>query len=328
MDVKQMGITVRIDWGSAYELVVSLMAFTEKQHHKTLDVGTAWVKAVEQQIGTDAARKFTGLRKAGFEAASHVIMALIYQCPGDRSAESFLEWLRNLSPGELYEALAKHPTPETAEYLLHASEYRARWLGWLDEWRELYFRNVPNGVLDRLAHTAAEMKQLCGQRTPEEVVALATKGLRIRPIEELREIVLVPQYHFAPWNLIHVFGSVRMHLFPVDLGPDSPDVPAPSLLRLTKALADESRLRILRFIAQQPRTFKEIVRFSGLTKGTVHHHLVALRAAGLVWVNIQDAQHADTYEINLAAIDALSEQVRQFLAGSTEVVPTKPGGVS
>ncbi len=317
-----MGITVRIDWGSAYELVVSLTAFTEKQHHKTLDLGTAWAKAVEQQIGADAARKFAGLRKAGFEAASHSLVALIYQCPGERSAESFLEWLRGLSIGELHEALTKHPTPETAEYLLHANEYRSRWLAWLDEWHEVYFRNVPNRVLDRLSQAADRMKQLCSQRAPEEVVAEATQGLRIRPTEELREIILVPQYHFAPWNLIQVFGNCRMHLFPIDAEPERPDVPAPSLVRMTKALADESRLRILRFVAQQPRTFKEIVRFSGLTKGTVHHHLVALRAAGLVWVNIQDAQHADTYEINLSAVDALSEQVRLFLIGSS-----KPGGI-
>jgi len=80
------------------------------------------------------------------------------------------------------------------------------------------------------------------------------------------------------------------------------------------ALSDESRLRILRFLASGSRDFTEIVRFSGLAKSTVHHHLVILRAAGLVRVLVRHSgDSAETYELRPYAIDTLGEQLRAFL---------------
>ncbi|WP_153944935.1 ArsR/SmtB family transcription factor, partial [Acinetobacter baumannii] len=55
-----------------------------------------------------------------------------------------------------------------------------------------------------------------------------------------------------------------------------------SLLRLARCLADESRLRILRFLTDGPRSFTEIVSHMGLAKSTVSYHMIMLRGAGLV----------------------------------------------
>jgi len=55
------------------------------------------------------------------------------------------------------------------------------------------------------------------------------------------------------------------------------------LERISKALADETRLRILQEISARPQmTCGEIVSLRGVTPATVSHHLKILQDAGLI----------------------------------------------
>ena len=70
-----------------------------------------------------------------------------------------------------------------------------------------------------------------------------------------------------------------MSIIPGDIVPDG-------LLRGMKAMADPTRLRILRYLAQEPQTAAELSRVLRLRPPTVNHHLTQLRMAGMVQVNI------------------------------------------
>jgi DNA-binding transcriptional ArsR family regulator len=59
------------------------------------------------------------------------------------------------------------------------------------------------------------------------------------------------------------------------------------LLRFFKALAHESRLRLLGFLAQRARTVQELASLLGLTEPTTSHHLGLLREAGLVSLRVE-----------------------------------------
>jgi len=63
------------------------------------------------------------------------------------------------------------------------------------------------------------------------------------------------------------------------------------LLRFFKALAHESRLRLLGFVAQRARTVQELARLVGLTEPTTSHHLGLLREAGLVTLRVEGNLH-------------------------------------
>jgi ArsR family transcriptional regulator, arsenate/arsenite/antimonite-responsive transcriptional repressor len=53
--------------------------------------------------------------------------------------------------------------------------------------------------------------------------------------------------------------------------------------KISKALADETRLRIFEAISSQPKmTCGDIVSLRGVTAATVSHHLKILHAAGLI----------------------------------------------
>jgi DNA-binding transcriptional ArsR family regulator len=56
----------------------------------------------------------------------------------------------------------------------------------------------------------------------------------------------------------------------------------PQLLQALRALADASRLRLVGLLAGRPMAVEELAAASGLSAGTVVHHLKRLEEAGLV----------------------------------------------
>lgn len=58
------------------------------------------------------------------------------------------------------------------------------------------------------------------------------------------------------------------------------------LLVFFKALADESRLKIIGLLAQQPYSVEKLAEALGLGVSTTSHHLACLTKAGLVSVRV------------------------------------------
>jgi len=86
------------------------------------------------------------------------------------------------------------------------------------------------------------------------------------------------------------------------------------LLRFFKALAHESRLRLLGFLAQRPRTVQELASLLGLTEPTTSHHLVLLREAGLVTLRVDGNLHWYDFQPSELAPLAKSVLSRQNVA--------------
>jgi hypothetical protein len=86
------------------------------------------------------------------------------------------------------------------------------------------------------------------------------------------------------------------------------------LLRFFKALAHESRLRLLGFLAQRPRTVQELASLLGLTEPTTSHHLGLLREAGLVTLWVEGNLHWYDFQPSELAPLAKSVLSRQNVA--------------
>jgi hypothetical protein len=86
------------------------------------------------------------------------------------------------------------------------------------------------------------------------------------------------------------------------------------LLRFFKALAHESRLRLLGFLAQRARTVQELARLLGLTEPTTSHHLGLLREAGLVTLRVEGNLHWYDFQPSELAPLAKSVLSRQNVA--------------
>src|SRR5581483_7941039 len=78
-----------------------------------------------------------------------------------------------------------------------------------------------------------------------------------------------------------------------------------TFVRFFKALADESRLRILGLLATQPRSVEELAALLDLSAPTVSHHLSRLKELGLVRMQPEGTTHL--YALDATVLRRLSQ---------------------
>jgi DNA-binding transcriptional ArsR family regulator len=307
-----MSYQVQIEFSPVYELLISLQAFLNRPNHKTLDIGLEWVQQVKKKLPATWTRTISGDSGRTISRDAFIEVLLLH-CPAKADVTSFLRWLSNLSLGEMYEILVPAGIEPAAGKFGDLGGRRGHWLTLLLAWNEAYFQHMQPGIIEGLCRDAQDLRQKAEELTAEKLVTMATNGLLVSEDTGIDKIVLIPQYHYSPWNVTTTLNTFVINYYPADVLPVEPGEPPKALTRLIKALGDESRLRILRFIGtEKSTTFADIVTFSGLTKGTVHHHLVALRAAGLVRLQI-DLQDNRIYELNEQTFDTMTDMLRDFV---------------
>jgi DNA-binding transcriptional ArsR family regulator len=162
---------------------------------------------------------------------------------------------------------------------------------WVDElldvlryWQERYSEvedRVRRSLERDLSDRAGDLRRL----EPAEMVERTTGGIRFLADTGVRRVILAPSYFARPFNYIYAANGWRLFCYPIAdeaLGGADQIGPPPSAVRLYRALGDETRLRILRLLADRDHYLTELAQQLELSKPTVKHHLAQLRAAGLV----------------------------------------------
>ena len=80
----------------------------------------------------------------------------------------------------------------------------------------------------------------------------------------------------APWPLGLVFPASSI------VREARPRIPPAALVGVLRALADDTRLRALRLIAERPRSTQELAPLVGITEAALSKHLRVLAEAGLL----------------------------------------------
>ena len=157
----------------------------------------------------------------------------------------------------------------------------------------------------------ARRKQLEAGRHPGELVVEATNGYELSDDLPVERVLLLPSYWFRPWLIINRIDEVEVLTSPVsDEHLALPSAaPSPALVKLTKALGDEGRLRLLRRMGGGPITLSDAMDELDLAKTTAHHHLSILRQAGLVVIRGEgrDSRYALRAHAPTAANKALED---------------------
>jgi DNA-binding transcriptional ArsR family regulator len=147
---------------------------------------------------------------------------------------------------------------------------------------------------------------------PAELIERTTNGIRWLSEPGVRRVVLAPSYLVRPYNFTFSGGEWRMFVYPVAdeaTEPHDPLAPPQSVLRLHRALGDDTRLRILRLLKDRDWYLTEIAERLELSKPTIKHHLAQLRAAGLV--TLTEEGGLSYYSLRRDRLgDATSELVR------------------
>jgi DNA-binding transcriptional ArsR family regulator len=200
------------------------------------------------------------------------------------------------------------------DLLKQPDEYHRRLLGVLEAW-QVQFAKVEDRIAAMIRRDADD--RVADRRTlqPEDLIDKTTGGIRWMPEAGVSKVIMAPSYFARPFNYMFSGTGWRLFAYPIaDSAVDGHDPLAPpaAMVRLHRALGDETRLRILKLLTERDMYLTEIAHELGLSKPTIKHHLVMLRVAGLVTVTEQGA--ALYYSLRRDRLQEATADVRRFLA--------------
>jgi DNA-binding transcriptional ArsR family regulator len=177
-------------------------------------------------------------------------------------------------------------------------------------WHETVLGPEEASTQRRLKQSALAARRLAARAAATEVIDIATRGIRYLPEPGIRRVLLVPQVVSRPWTIFNEAGDTKIvcyGLLDAGLGDDAP----PERLAVAfKALGDETRLRLLRRLAEGPATLQQLTELTGLAKSTVHGHLLVLRTGGLV---IADVSKKTGYRLRRETIAETAALLETYL---------------
>lgn len=192
------------------------------------------------------------------------------------------------------------------------------YLAALTAYRDNFFAEEEQRILPALKQALSYAQMRSGSLSLPLLLEELTSGVRYSDLEQTKNIYLAPSFWAAPLmfssrpekdQIVILYGARpdNMAIVPGDPVPDS-------LMRALKAVADPTRLRIMRFLAQSPQTPSQLSRSLRLRPPTVNHHINELRIAGLVHIIISqegERQYATRYD----GIDAMHDLLTRYLHG-------------
>jgi DNA-binding transcriptional ArsR family regulator len=199
--------------------------------------------------------------------------------------------------------------------------YSQKLLGALQIYYDVFFKEEEARILKPLETRVTQAKSLAQKLTLSDLLNELSQGLRFEfdETKEIEELVMVPSFWTTPLSMFVPFSKDHTRwLFMFGGRPDGvslvPGEVVPELLyQMLKALADPTRLRILRYLSEEPLTPAELARRLRLRPPTVIHHLDALRLARLVHVTL--SMQGRRYEARHEAIKTVCTMLEKFLEG-------------
>ncbi|WP_168188770.1 ArsR/SmtB family transcription factor [Thermoflavimicrobium daqui] len=297
--------SIKIDYSPAYELVISFYTYIYHKKIKFISLGKDWVTKTRDMLP----EKFALMLEDERWEVLHRMVLLISQCPQKEDAFQFLSWLEHLPAGEIYERLA----PWVTSIPLNLGDIRDRTLYLLTEWNEHYFRYVDADIFGHLQTDFKKRQQQLQAINPIDLIEDATNGIRIEPTDQLQEVILIPQYHCSPATVFDYFRGMATCLYPCEEASTRKDQEVENLLDQLQCLADGTRLHMLKFLAEKPRTLIEIHQHLNMAKSTIHHHITILRRSGLIRSHFFDHTTPSYYSLRQSAIHRFHTELNNLL---------------
>ena len=165
-----------------------------------------------------------------------------------------------------------------------------KYLSALDAYVHNFFLEEENRITPALEQSLFEAQALSNEHNFLSLIEKLSSGVRIGWSSDADRVILVPSFWAAPFIF---FDSQRLlpHIIVFGKRPNGTSlVPgeeiSEDLLNGLKAMADPTRLRILKYLIQKSCTPSELAKALRLRPPTVIHHLNTLRLAGFVQITI------------------------------------------
>jgi len=316
--------TVVIDPAPAYELLMSLATHSQVSDMDTYEIGSEWLGAAAERAGDELLGRLRSFANESSDLWIHLAaLAYETPAPRDvatfvahlRETDAdeirlhmvgyYSRETRRMTPPEVIRAAVGGDRSAIEEFLrtsypewepwqaflrrhleTGSAETKMQLLEIVEAWAASVWAPEASAIMAVLERDADEKRALLKDLPFERFIETATNGVEWVGRPGIRRVVMVPTYVYRPWVSNTELGDTQILIYPVSDESVSAETDAPPLrlVRLSKALADEKRLRILRTLAEGDRTLMELAELFGVPKTTMHHHMITLRSAGLVSV--------------------------------------------
>jgi DNA-binding transcriptional ArsR family regulator len=207
----------------------------------------------------------------------------------------------------------------TLNWWSHPEEFGERYLAALQSYVQVFFAEEERRIKPYLQRALAHAQEIASHLDFSALFIELSQGVKIATFEEADLVTFVPSYWTTPlvmfdsvvknqWVVLFGARPAEVALVPGEVVPDG-------LLRALKAVSDPTRLRILRYLSDQPQTPTQLAHKLRLRPPTVIHHLNALRLAGLVYVTME-LHEEKRYTVRAAAVADTFSVLSKFLSAS------------
>jgi len=327
---------ISIETAAAYELLHSIVVALDDEDADTYDIGPAWIAEARSRAGEELIARLRAVSFGDSDAFRHLLgLAYDSPAPRDVPAfvghlreidplelklhlvQFYARDTRRMTPPATIRAAVAGDADATAEFLRTSHPEWEPWTAYLRavldadaEWLKSELVEVLEAWADRvwkpesltivpiLERDATAKRELQRELPLDRFVTVATNGVEFAPRPGVERLVLIPSFLQRPLVGHVEVGEVMIIVFPVADESVSAETDAPPLrlVRLSKALGDEKRLRILRALAEGEKTLMELAESFGVAKTTMHHHMIVLRSAGLVTVGVGSKRYRLRHE--------------------------------
>jgi DNA-binding transcriptional ArsR family regulator/DNA-binding transcriptional MerR regulator len=170
-------------------------------------------------------------------------------------------------------------------------EFGERYLAALQSYYQEFFAEEEQRIKPALQRANEQAQEIAQQKNLPELIESLSQGVKLFIDSEVNEVVCAPSFWITPLILFNSITSQKMLLVygarPSDASLVPGEVVPDALLRGLKALADPTRLKIIRYLTHEPLSPAQLSRRLRLRPPTVVHHLEVLRLAGLVRLNLE-----------------------------------------
>jgi DNA-binding transcriptional ArsR family regulator len=344
------------DMGSAYELFVSLQVLHQPEYY---ELRPSWAAGIRSRIPPiertflEEVVPFLNLPLSWVyhlpkpKDARSVFYALKQIEPADRGI-ALLDLVQGLRPESkrlleiakrrswdkddldaLAPILCKEEPVQNEETLIkyldrwsHPDDFGKMLLLALQAYNQAFFEKEEQRIEPVLQAGLEHARQLSKRLSVLELITELSQGFR--SMEELgKELIIVPDFWMTPLiSLEKISPDQKLFLFGARPSTMSaiPGEPVPDgLLRTLKALADPTRLKILRYLYEEELGPSELSRRLDLRGPTIIHHLRELRLAGLVILTLRGQEKR--YRARLEALDSTNIDLKGFITNLSKDEP-------
>lgn len=213
-------------------------------------------------------------------------------------------------------SLSQKEASKILDWWSHPEEFGELYLKALRSYFQEFFAEEERRIRPDLQRSIEQSQELAENLELAELIETLSKGVKLSIEPETSEIIFAPSYWITPLILYEQINQDRMLMLygarPAEASLVPGEVVPDALVRGLKALADPTRLRIIRYLSEEPLTPAQLSRRLRLRPPTVIHHLQILRLAGLVLLDLED-HGVRNYASRAEGIDDIFANFDEFL---------------